>query len=260
MQTNKFALLDRRYMDDFAKERNILLSGDTSLEEKAKIGKVLGADYILVGTITDAKLIVKERVSSATHRKVREYEVDFVFDYRLLVGPTRQVKLSDTVNISFDKVDEIKKLVKKWQPNDLDYKEVADNLIKMVANQVTQTVIDEIYPIRIATITETGQIVINQGGKRITKGLLLDVFTPGEEIIDADTNESLGKAQTLVATVKVEKVASKISYAKLVDGDKSKLSKGLICRYKKITETPQNPGRKSNIQQGPAGGIKLPFD
>jgi hypothetical protein len=156
-------------------------------------------------------------------------------------------------------VDEIRKLVKKWRPNDLDHKEIADNLIKLVANKVTQTVIDEIFAIRIAAITKSGQIVINQGGKRIKKGLLLNVFTPGEEIIDADTNESLGNVQSIVAIIKVDKVSSKISYAKLAEGDKTKLSKGLICRQKNV-KLRRTPGKKSDVQRSPTGGVKLPFD
>ncbi len=256
--TNKFAVLDREYIFDFARERNILMSGDAPLEEQAKLGMVLGADYMLVGTISDARLEIKEKMSRAIGHKIYEYEADFVFDYRLLVGPTRQVKLAEVAGISLE-TDEVKKLVKDWDPKDLDFREMTDNLILKVARQVVATVMDRLYPIRIANIDENGQIIINQGGKRISKGLLLDVFVEGKEIFDVDTKESLGKTETLIAIVKIDKVAPAISYGRLVKGDLSKISDGLVCRPKGSAKKKEK-GFKSNIKRTPRGGVKLPFD
>ena len=256
-ETNKFAVLDREYIQEFAKERNILIN-DASLEEQAKLGEVLGVDYMLVGTITNAQIENKQRRSAATGRMVNECEADFTFEYRLLVGPTRQLKLADTFNISLE-ADEVRKLVDKWQPSALDYREMRDNFISRVANEIVETIIDRIYPIRIASISGNGQIIINQGGKRISHGLVLEVFADGEEIIDFDTKESLGKTEILIATIKIDKVMPKISYAKLVSGDLTKISKGLICRSKKVEEKVVE-GAKSDVEKTPSGGVKLPFD
>jgi len=257
-QTNKFAVLDREYIQEFAQEKKVLID-DASLEELAKLGQVLGVDYMLVGTITEAGIEKKEKWSPAIGRLIREYEADFNFEYRLLVGPTRQLKLADVLDISIDKTDEIKKLVKKWEPQDLDYREMMDNFISMAANQLVETIIDRLYPIRIASINEDGQVIINQGGSRISVGQLLDIFSQGKELFDADTKESLGTTEILVATVRIGKVLPRISYAQLIEGDLSKLSEGLICRPKKIEEK-TTEGRKSDIRRTPEGGVKLPFD
>jgi len=257
-ETNKFAVLDREYILDFAHNRNILLSDDSSLEEKAKLGKVLGADYMIVGTISDIRLEIKQKTSSAIGHPIREYEADFVFDYRLIVGPTRRVRLADTVNLSLE-TEEVKKLFKKWEPEDLDFRELFDNLASKVANQVVETIIDRLYPIRIASIDESGQIIVNQGGKRISQGLVLDVFTEDKEIFDIDTKESLGKTEVIIATIKIDKVVPRFSYAKLIEGDLSKISEGLICRYQK-TGAKTIEGFKSEIERTPKGGVKLPFD
>ncbi len=259
-QTNKFAVLDREYMQEFARERNIMFSPDAPLEEKAKLGQVLGVDYMLVGTITDAEIERDMEWSSAIGRSISEYEADFSFEYRLLIGPTRQIKFADVLRISLDKTEEIKKLVKKWEPQDLDYREMMDNFISMAANQVVETIIDRIYPIRIASITEDGQVIINQGGSRILVGQLLDIYSQGKELFDVDTKESLGRMEILVATVRIDKVLPRISYAKFIDGDLSKISQGLICRTKKVEEVETIQGRRSKIQRAPEGGVKLPFD
>lgn len=256
--TNKFAVLDREYINEFARNRNILISDDSPIEEKARLGQVLGADYMMVGTISNAGLKIKERASRAIGRAIREYEVDYVFDYRLIAAPTRQVKLADTVNIALEE-DQVRVLVKRWRPEDLDYREMVDNLTARVAKEVIDSIIDRLYPIRIASKNITGQLIINQGSKRISKGSVLDVFVQGEEIIDVDTKESLGRTENHIATIEIEKVTPTISYARLVKGDLDKVSVGLICRLKKVElEMPERG--KSDIRRTPQGGVKLPFD
>jgi len=51
-QTNKFAVLDRESTIDFSREKEMLFSFDAPLGEQAKLAETLGADYLLVGTIT----------------------------------------------------------------------------------------------------------------------------------------------------------------------------------------------------------------
>jgi curli biogenesis system outer membrane secretion channel CsgG len=263
-QTNKFNVLDREYIQEFANERNFVGFSDdkgpvASLEETAKLGEALGVDYMLVGTINRAGIIRKGTFSPAIGRTTSEYEADFSFEYRLIVGPTRQIKLADVLDIALDKTEEIKPLVKKWEPQDMDYKEMMDNFIGLAANQLVEKIIDQIYPIRIASIDKDGQVIINQGGSRISVGQLLSVYSQGKELFDADTKESLGKTEILVATIKIDKVLPRMSYAKLVEGDLTKLSEGLICRPRKVEAKPL-PGRKSEIEKSPQGGVKLPFD
>lgn len=257
-ETSKFDVLDREYVSDFAHSRNINLSPDSSLEAKAQLGKVLASDYMIVGTISDARLKVTQRYISAIGRSANKYEADLVFDYRVIVCATRQIKLADTVRLNLE-TQELKKLVKKWDRKDIDYKEILDGLTTMVANRVTETIIDKIYPARIARIDQKGQIIINQGGKRIRKGRYFEVFSQGDEIIDADTKMSLGNIETSVATIMIQRVTPFLSYASVVKGDITKLSEGLICRMKK-TKIKEEGNVKSSIRRTSTGGIVLPFD
>jgi TolB-like protein len=257
-QTNKFDILDREYMQEFAQEKKVLID-DAPLEELAKLGQVLGVDYMLVGTINRAGIVRKESYSPAIDRTISEYKADFSFEYRLIVGPTRQVKLADVLTIKLDKTEQLKPLVTKWRPQDMDYKEMMDNFIGMAANQLVEKIIDQLYPIRIASIDKDGQVIINQGGSRIAVGQLLDIVSQGKELFDADTKESLGTTETLVATIKIDKVMPRISYAKIIEGDPTKLSEGLVCRPRKAEEAPFE-GRKSEIEKSTTGGVRLPSD
>jgi len=257
-QTNKFAILDRQHIAEYLHEQNVLFH-TAPIEEQARIGQALGADYMLVGTVTQAGLRVKRTATEAiANVTFAEYDADFAFDYRLIVASSRQVKSSDTVRLRLETAD-IKKLVKKWEPSDLDYDEIADNLIAKAAAEVVNKLSDRLYPPRIAAIQPDGSIIIDQGGDRLITGTVLEVFKPGPQITDSDTKESLGSAEILVATIRIDKVAPAMSYCSVVSGDASKLSQGLVCRIKSLPKD-ENRGAKSNLERTPQGGVKLPFD
>jgi hypothetical protein len=116
-----------------------------------------------------------------------------------------------------------------------------------------------LYPPRIAEIRPNGYVIIDQGGDRLTAGMLLDVVKSERPIIDADTKESLGSPETSIAVLKLVTVTPNMSYATVVSSEASQLSQGMICRIKSLPpEEPQ--GAKSTIEQTPQGGVKLPFD
>jgi hypothetical protein len=91
-------------------------------------------------------------------------------------------------------------------------------------------------------------------------GQLLNIYSQGRELFDVDTKESLGTTETLIATIRIDQVMPRISYAKLVEGDLAKITEGQICRPRKVEAVPQPAGQKSEIEKSPTGGIKLPFD
>jgi len=257
-QTNKFAVLDRESLSDFAREKQILLSEDAPLGEQAKLAATLGADYLLVGTISEAKIEKIQRHLQVADYTAREFKARFAFDYRLVDSYTKQIVYASVAQKYLEN-QQVRELADEQNPAEWDPAQVRDAFISAVANDVIAAIIDRVYPIRVALIQKDGQIILNQGGDKISKAMLLDVFTEAEELFDSDTKESLGKVEILIATVRVEKVGQRLSFAKVIDGDLSKISEGLICRHKKV-EAKSIEGLKSNTRKTGKGGVKLPFD
>ncbi|MDD5459266.1 MAG: CsgG/HfaB family protein [Phycisphaerae bacterium] len=256
-ESNKFSMLDREYTAEYLKEQN-LLAADASLEEQAKIGESLGAALLLVGTISRAEVRIKRSQSAAIGHELQEYEADYVFDYRVIAAATREVKLSDTVNISLEN-DGVRRLVKKWGDENTDYREMMDNLTAMAADKAVGYVIDTLYPVRVAKITDNGLVIINQGGRRIVEGAVFEVLRQSEDIIDSDTNESLGHIEEAAGTVKIVKAGPKISYGRLTSGNIGDIEDGMVARQMEIKDEPPQ-GRQSPVETTPQGGIKMPFD
>ncbi len=257
--TNKFAILDRHYIDKIMQEKGLIWHGDASLEEKAKLGNLLGADYILVSTVTEAQLTVKEKYLEAIGQKTYEHEAKFKMDYSLIGAATSQIKFSDSVNLWLEYDKDVRKLVPHWQDDKIDYRVLADELIKSVTSPIVDKITGGLYPARIAKILPQGQIVINKGGKDIAESDIYDVLKEGTELFDYDTKESLGKIEEPIAVIRIVKVMSNFSYAVIVQGDASKLSEGLICR-KQGQESQMPIEQQSDTKVTPSGGVKMPFD
>lgn len=255
--TNKFTVLDREYGREFAREKSLLKS-DGSLQELSKLNEALGSDYILTGTISDAVLIKRTRTLAAIGREVDDFEARFVFDYRLSGGPTRHIKAADTVELELE-MEDIKSLYEKWESDDADVKEIGDKIIAKAAKQAVEKIMEQFYSIKVAALSPTGRIIIDQGRDRVSAGQQFNLIARGQAVIDQDTGEQLAVTEVAIGVIEVEHVLPKIAYANLIEGDLSKVSAGLICS--RVAGTgPENIGRKATVDKIPGAGVKLPFD
>jgi hypothetical protein len=257
-QTNKFAVLDRESIDDFVREKDMLFSFDAPLGEQAKLAETIGADYLLVGTITQAEILRIDRYLKAANYTARKFKARFNFDYRLVDSSTKQVVLASSAQ-KYLEDEQVRALADEQNPVEWDPAQVRDAFISIVANDVIAAIIDRVYPISVAAVQGDGQIILNQGGQRMKNGMLLDVFTLGKEILDNDTGESLGRIESQVATIEVQNVSHTMSTAKVVAGDVSKVSVGLTCRIRPEKRN-LGVGAKPDIVRTKSGGVKLPFD
>lgn len=223
-QSRRFTVLDRDYICEYFKEKNLLLSGDTPIEEQMRLGEVLGVDYMLVGTITNARLERTAHQIKAIDRTDYRDKATFIADYRIIVMPTRQTKWADSVILTLD-TNELRGLAKSS-----DSQVIQQALLQKAAQIIAHKAIANIYPIRIAAIQENGNLILNQGGVTISEGETVDIFTAGEKVIDPYSGESLGAVETWVATAKIERVLAKMSYAKISKGEPAQVQNGDICR------------------------------
>ena len=90
---------------------------------------------------------------------------------------------------------------------------IAREMSGKIANRVT----DVIFPPKVLSKRDK-QITINRGdGTDIAVGQIWNVFAVGEELIDPDTKESLGREEVLVGKVKITSVLPKTSTAEIIE-------------------------------------------
>jgi len=249
VQSKKVAVVDRSYTYDMAKELNLIRSQEAPLREKVKLGQKLGADYILVGTIKKATLNRETKYNQSLGTSDSSDSVNFIIDYRLIVVGTSHIKFSQSVTMKIDVTES---------------ENIVEEAISKISHEITNTILNDMYPIRIAQITASKEIILNQGGNTMHVGMKMQVMKLGEEIIDTYTKESLGRSETKVAEIEITKVTSSMSYAKITEGTISLVHQNDICRRIKTSTAPKkvedNPNwKKTNVEVNDGGGVRLGF-
>jgi hypothetical protein len=261
-QNEKFTILDRDSTDAILRDREVLVRENAKPEEKARLGQTLGADYLLITTVPQAELLVQTKVDPAIGVPTREFDAKVQADFRVVVGPTRQVKMADELRIWLEN-NQVKALAKKWESDEIDYMELRQNLIRLAAVRVASRVADILNPVKVAMAGADGQVILNQGGSRFASGDQFEVYKAGQVIIDPDTQKELGTQEALVGRIQITKVLPRIAYAKVVQGSLDASAVGSVCRrVKGMEDTPSEAegNRKSQIEKTPSGGVKMPFD
>jgi hypothetical protein len=101
---------------------------------------------------------------------------------------------------------------------------VARDMAQKIANHFA----DVIFPAKVL-IRRDMEVIINRGeGGGVAVGDTFNAFALGQELIDPDTKESLGREEVKVGTVKITQVNPKTSIAEILDD--TGIDKGAILR------------------------------
>lgn len=130
LSSRQFSLLDRNTLGASLAELGLIDSDLTSPEEKAKLQRFKGADYILVATIREAADRYDERVNPATGQLMGEFR--FELETRVIVPATGELRASNVYRI------------KKQRDRDA--------AMEVMGTKAASGLVDEIFPGRGASV------------------------------------------------------------------------------------------------------------
>ncbi len=195
-RSNKIAVLDRDYSAEELSELARDTSANFSPNASARAGHLLGADYIIVGTIGPAgvsrdsmKLVGMDRtIYGATHAYG-------AVNFRVIETATGVVQASGSAT-------------EEGYPS-----ETLNDLAKAEAEAIAERTIRSLFPLRIEAY-QGGVLYLDEGGNEVHVGDRLAVFQQGQPIIDADTHQAVGHTETPVGTISVFYVGSRLAQAR----------------------------------------------
>jgi curli biogenesis system outer membrane secretion channel CsgG len=226
--TRKFELLARSDLKDVLREQSLAASGNLDALDKntARQFKLAGAKYILVATLDDFQDFTETATfkgigTSATKRAVRLSTVGKIYD-------ATSGKLLESANFQLSNKD---------IPENRSYStkdgELSDELLvataREMADRLANRVADVIFPAKVL-VRRDKQLTINRGdGTGIAVDQIWYVYAAvGEELIDPDTKESLGKEEVLVGKARIVSVQPKTATAEILED--TGVDKGAILR------------------------------
>jgi curli biogenesis system outer membrane secretion channel CsgG len=226
--TRKFDVVGRSDLGDILKEQDLGASGNVDAATAAKAGKLTGAKYLLVTTVDDFQDYVEKATfegtgRSATKRVFRLSVVGKVYDSS--TGKLLESANFQTGNDAFKQIQEERNYsVKDGELSDEMMVAVSRDMAQRIANHVA----DVIFPAKVL-IKRDNEVTINRGeGGGVAVGDTFNVFALGEELIDPDTKESLGREEAKVGKVKITQVNPKTSTAQILED--TGIDKGAILR------------------------------
>jgi hypothetical protein len=217
IHSRRFAVLDRRAGEIYEQEKRLLASDDVNPNEAARLGKVLGADFMLYGTVDRIEVTEERRTIVLTGETSTEVAVTARLRYSLLTVATREIGWASSLELQYG-VDE-----------ELRTEQAAEMLLDRLALFVAEEVTDSIFPPKVAQVTGVGSFVVNRGGNTVSEGDLFEVFALGDMIVDPDTGEDLGQLETMAGIARITSVKPKFSLAEMVT-EHGEIVRGMILR------------------------------
>jgi len=199
-QSRKFSMIDRKYSHEQKKELKLIQGNNFKLEEVARVGNQLGADYLILGVVDNAHTKTSTVYMRTTNRRISKTKTQIDLSYRVVDVATGQIKYAGEYSKSFG--------------SEVSFNDVA----KVAANGVGRAIVTGIFPIHVVSINGES-VTLGQGGKTLQNGDVLKLIKYGNKITDPYTGESLGRVEIELGSVKITSVQAKTSTAKLLKLD-----------------------------------------
>lgn len=249
-RTRKFTMLDRKFDAEVNAELDRLGSPNSSPADAIRLNQKLGTDYLVVGEVKFFT-VVAPKANPLTGQRLEMGPQPFAeVMYRVLLAPTGQLKWSGNV-----------KLDSSYPASSVGV--FAAMTAEAASLQIAEQIMTNILPLEVVGKNGVGELVIGEGGDMVGVGDRFTVFALGDEVTDSRTGEVLDQIETAVGDVEIVRVSPKISYAKILGGDASKMVAG--SRLRRVaapstsTATPSAPSANTTIRGNGTGGVVTPF-
>jgi hypothetical protein len=223
-KTQKFDVIERAQLHKVFKEHKLTRLGLTDPTRAAKVGKLLGADYLVYSQISKWSFTDSNHKVAIVNNWRHDLTLLLVLDVRVVAVQTGKIVQSDKVQVRL-----------QWRvttrgPGALS---LADEPCLQAQEQAVGDFLVQVlkaFPMKIIQVKD-GVVFVNYGkGTGIQVGQVFEVCETGEALTDPDTGEVLGQSEKSVGRIKITELSARYCKATLLDG---KASRGAVCkRYK----------------------------
>lgn len=222
VKSNKYIVFERQQMEKVMQEQQMGLTGAVTQQTAAQVGKLLGVELAVFGAVTEFGQ--KESKTGGALKKqnfgigLNKSQARVAIDVRIVDTETGQIMAAESV------IGEEKKTGLALETHDISFNN-RSQFDQTQVGKATRKAIDQIIakidvqlshkPWSGKVIKAGDQGVFINGGSNIglLVGNMLQVFRPGEELIDPETGLSLGSEEKKIGDVQIFDVQEKFSKA-----------------------------------------------
>jgi len=247
LRTGRFRLVERKKLDQTLHEQDLGASGRIAKPSAAKIGKVLGAQYLFQAVVTNYEdgveskgggiggLIGGTAGALLGGLSMKSSKAIIGMNFRMIDATTSEVIYTDQVQVDlsssglsfgglgFSGGVGLGGFLSKYAKTPIGHAVIAAvnkgvfDLVKHVGSTSTTGSVIKV---------KGNRIYLNLGSSVVKIGDVLTLKRKGEELIDPDTGISLGGEEEVIGQVKVTTAKAKYSFAKPVGVKPSAIKRG----------------------------------
>jgi curli biogenesis system outer membrane secretion channel CsgG len=240
VKSGKFTVIERQDLDKVFAEQHLGQSGAVTPESAAKVGKVLGVELLVIGSVSEFG--IKKREVSGGFKVfgagVENKEARAVVDLRLVNSTTAEVIAAESeegtentlgVGARYESIDFSS--TSSWNDTDIGKacREAIDKCVALIVENMEKVP----WTGKVLKVNTDGTVIMKPGSEAgVEVGTEFLVFRPGDEIKDPDTGLSLGNEEKQIGRVKVTEDMLKGKACKAVVLEGAPLQIGDIIRQK----------------------------
>ncbi|MCP3967797.1 MAG: hypothetical protein GY750_15505 [Lentisphaerae bacterium] len=230
VSSRKFDVLERDYIRRLIEENKLTESDWAKPGQEKRIGKLLVADYLVVGTVDRLEYLVRQEHLKITGENLIRVVAKIKVQYRIIEIKSGKIVFSGQEENKLTS-DDVRAKVPRKDRRDWTFMDFRNYLFNTTVNSIGNAILDSIFPLKVVTMTNNGNnIVLNRGlGAGMKKGQIYEVFKLGGDLIDPDTKEFLGRQEKQIGKIVIISVAPRFSKAKALKPS-TEFKPGYICR------------------------------
>ncbi len=211
--TRKFRLVSRdKAKLQVIRDEQEFSASDLSSGGAAATGELKAANYLIIPTVSKFAFYRSSQKVPNISGKFRQRDVgELVLTIQALDTSTGEVMRTFQLPASYGSSWRISNSA-GGSPGQGHFAKLSEEVAEKLGNQIVEAV----FPMRVIKVS-AGRVWLNRGaGSGLEQGLELNVYRPGEDLVDPDTGESLGPAESKIGKIKVTKINDKHSVADIV--------------------------------------------
>ncbi len=223
VRSRKFTVLARKNLDLVMREQSFLRGQGVSQEERAKLGNLLGADYLVAGRLDYLSVRTERKQVKLTGYTTESRRAELHATLTIYNVGSGAIEWEDSYTHEFT-----------WGQAELertpgfrDDGALARSMIELATEELGRRFLMNTFPPRVMLIETTRPLnpvlYLNAGDALVEKGDQFDLVLPGAALVDPDTGDVLGTTRRTLGRIVVTEVGPKLSHARLVDPTESLL-------------------------------------
>jgi curli biogenesis system outer membrane secretion channel CsgG len=231
-QSNRFFVINRAFDSDIADELSRITDPSTNSGELAKLGQRLTADILVLPEINRLSYKKSTRVLRNSGRELNSYSGDMEITFNVINVPTGQLIMTERFKVTFPNTPP-----SVYGKQQIGLENVRASLATLTG-QFTQKFILKNFPVSVIKMNGTS-VVLSQGQDVLQVGAIYNAVSLGEDIVDPQTGQSLGREEMPIGTITITKTSEKMSMGQFQGTyDASQFKPGIIELAERIDTPP----------------------